>query len=155
MTHWHLVPVFGDRVADFPSTIRPSAYGIISDEKGRLAVVRTPKGFFLPGGGQDDSESAEATVIREAAEECGLMLRVGSWRSAAIEHVSSATEQAHFEKRSLFCDATALGQSSQPGEFDHELMWMPASEARAVLTPASHRWAVSEWWPTRGDGIVS
>lgn len=150
MTDWHTVPIFGELTRYFPATIRPSAYAVISDGQERLAVVRTPKGYFLPGGGQDDGESAEATVIREAAEECALALRLGPWRAAAIEHVSSTTEQAHFEKRSTFCDATAVGRPTRAGELDHQLAWMSASEAVALLTPASHRWAVNEWWSARG-----
>lgn len=145
MIDWSSVPVFGDRVPHFPATIRPSAYGIIGDGRSCVAVVRTPSGVLLPGGGRDDGESAEATVIRETAEECALVIVAGTWRAAAIEHVSSTTKRAHFEKRSTFCDATVVSHSIHAGESDHELVWVSPSEAMAVLTPASHRWAVGEW----------
>jgi 8-oxo-dGTP diphosphatase len=145
MTDWDRVPVFGDPTSDISETIRPSAYGIISDRAGRLALVRTPLGLFLPGGGSDETEAPESTVVRETREECGLVVRVGAWRRTAIEHVFSVTEQAHFEKRSTFCDASVVDAVGDPTEIDHALEWMFAAEAAALLTPASHRWAVGEW----------
>ena len=145
MTDWGSVPVFGEPTAGVTGTIRPSAYGIISGSPGRLALVRTPLGLFLPGGGSDDSEVPETTVVRETREECGLAVRVGPWRRAAIEHVFSVTEQAHFEKRSTFCDAAIVDPVGEPTEIDHMLEWMSAAEATELLTPASHRWAVGEW----------
>jgi 8-oxo-dGTP diphosphatase len=142
-TDWTSVPIFGEPASG--ATIRPSAYGIIVDAEGRLAVVRTPLGCFLPGGGADPAESPEATVERETREECGLAIRVGQWRRAAIEHVFSVTEQTQFEKRSTFCDAVVMGRTGDPIERDHTLERMSAAEAIAALTPPSHRWAVGEW----------
>jgi 8-oxo-dGTP diphosphatase len=145
MTHWDSVPVFGEPITGGGATIRPSAYGIICGRPGRLAVVRTPLGLFLPGGGSEGTEVPETTVVRETREECGLAVRVGAWRRAAIEHVFSVTEQAHFEKRSTFCDAAVIDPVGNPTEMDHALEWTSAEEATAFLTPASHRWAVGEW----------
>jgi 8-oxo-dGTP diphosphatase len=141
---WLRVPVFGEPPADFAGTIRPSAYGIVADSTRRIAVVRTPLGLFLPGGGSDALESPEATVTRETREETGLTVRVGAWRRMAVEHGFSATEQRQFEKRCTFCDATvhAVGTSAEP---DHMLEWVAAGEAAILLAPPSHRWAVGEW----------
>src|SRR6478752_3961824 len=111
MTDWDSVRVFGEAATDVAETIRPSAYAIISGRPGRLALVRTPLGLFLPGGGSDETEVPESTVVRETREECGLVVRVGAWRRTAIEHVFSVTEQAHFEKRSTFCDASVVDEA--------------------------------------------
>jgi hypothetical protein len=59
--------------------------------------------------------------------------------------VFSTAEQAQFEKRNTFCDATVIGTAGEPSEPDHLLEWMSAREAARLLVPASHRWAVSEW----------
>jgi 8-oxo-dGTP diphosphatase len=148
MTDWTNVPVFGAPPAGVVAIVRPSAYGIIADRQGRLAVVHTPLGLSLPGGGSDEAEAPEATVIRETREECGLDIRVGRWRRTAIEHVFSTAEQAQFEKRNTFCDAAVLG-AGEPSEPDHLLEWMSAGQAAARLVPTSHRWAVNEWQARR------
>ena len=145
MTDWANVRVFGFPTNAGSSIVRPSAYGLVADRGGRLAVVHTPSGLSLPGGGSDALESPEATVVRETREECGLEIRVGQWRRAAIEHVFSTAEQAQFEKRNTFCDATVLRAVGQPSEPDHLLEWMSAEQAVTLLVPLSHRWAVNEW----------
>jgi 8-oxo-dGTP diphosphatase len=152
MTDWDTVPVFGEPTTGVAETIRPSAYGIISDPRGRLALVRTPLGLFLPGGGSGETEVPETTVVRETREECGLAVRVGAWRRTAIEHVFSVTEQAHFEKRSTFCDAAVVAPAGEPTEVDHVLQWISGAEATALLTPPSHRWAVGEWLASGAPG---
>jgi len=145
MTDWMNVLVFGAPPIAVLPIVRPSAYGIIADPQGRLAVVDTPIGLSLPGGGSDEAEAPEATVVREAREECGLDIQVGQWRRSAIEHVFSAAEQAQFEKRNTFCDAAVLRADGEPSEPDHLLEWMPAGQAAVLLAPASHRWAVNQW----------
>jgi len=145
MTDWKNVPVFGAPPTGVLAIVRPSAYGIIADPQGRLAVVHTPIGLSLPGGGSDEAEAPDVTVVREAREECGLDIRVGRWRRNAIEHVFSTAEQAQFEKRNTFCDAAVLRADGEPSEPDHLLEWMPAGQAAALLVPASHRWAVNQW----------
>ena len=150
MTDWERVPVFfGAPMTEAPGVIRPSAYAIISDPPGYLAVVRTPLGVFLPGGGSESAESPEATVTRETHEECGLAIQLGAWRRTAIEHVFSVNERVQFEKRSTFCDAVVLHPVGAPTETDHTLEWMSASESTERLTPPSHRWAVGEWMLSR------
>lgn len=145
MTDWASVPVFGETIAATPGGVRPSAYGIINDADRRIAVVRAPQGVFLPGGGSDVDEAPESTIVREVREECGLVVTVGRWRRAAIQRAFSRAEQAHFEKRSIFCNATVTGSRGEPTEDDHVLEWMTSAEAASLLTDESHRWAVREW----------
>jgi 8-oxo-dGTP pyrophosphatase MutT (NUDIX family) len=146
-TDWASVPVFGVPPAAVAAIVRPSAYGIVTDAQGRVAVVHTPVGLSLPGGGSDEAEPPEVTVVRETREECGLDIRLGTWRRAAVEHVFSTAERAQFEKRNIFCDATVVGEPGESSEPDHVLEWVSAGEAAARLVPASHRWAVTEWMP--------
>ena len=65
MDPWRDVPVFGDRRATSQPTPRPSAYVLIADESGRVAVVRTGVGVFLPGGGIESGESPEVAAARK------------------------------------------------------------------------------------------
>jgi 8-oxo-dGTP diphosphatase len=121
--------------------VRPSAYAILRNAAGQLAVARTPKGFYLLGGGGDAGESAQETVEREAREECGLILKTGAVLGRAIEIVHAPAENTCVEKRSVFIDARIVGTVA-PAEADHELFWLEREEAISALAPESHRWAV-------------
>jgi 8-oxo-dGTP diphosphatase len=68
--------VFGKPIKGYRYIERPGAYAIILDEAKRVAVVKNPLGYFLPGGGQDPGESPEETVKREVLEECGFSIEV-------------------------------------------------------------------------------
>lgn len=145
MDGWAGVPVFGRVSAGVAATVRPSAYAIVEGGDGRIAVVRTPVGLFLPGGGMEPSESPAETAVREVREECGLAIRIGRWTARAVDHVPSDSGLMHYEKRATFVDAAIDGPPLGDGEPDHELLWMKPDEAAARLEHPSHRWAVGEW----------
>jgi 8-oxo-dGTP diphosphatase len=145
MTDWIAVPTFGSSDTTLPRVVRPSAYVVVGDASGRLAIVHAAGGVYLPGGGIEEGESPERAARREAREECGVAIELGGWRRAAIEYVTALAEGTHFEKRSTFLDATvvvAISTASEPG---HEVAWLAPREALTALTPLSHRWAVAEW----------
>ena len=57
--------------------VRPRTFGVralLVDPSGRIALVRHQyvAGWYLPGGGVDKRESAEAAIRRELIEEVGL-----------------------------------------------------------------------------------
>ena len=68
------IPEFGLAPPGYPCELRPGAYGVLRDGSGRIAVVLTPAGVFLPGGGQEPGEPPEQALRREFAEECGLFI---------------------------------------------------------------------------------
>jgi|tagenome__1003787_1003787.scaffolds.fasta_scaffold20960219_2 8-oxo-dGTP diphosphatase len=148
MTDWSAVPTFGRNASPETAIVRPSAYGLITDDRTRLAIVRTPSGVYLPGGGIDAGEAPEATVAREIREECGLVVQLEGWRRMAIEFVFSAAERTHFAKHCTFCNGRAIGKSETDPEADHTLEWANAADAATRVTPASHRWAIEQWLAT-------
>ena len=145
MDEWASVPVFGEPEPGRSTVIRPSAYGIVADREGRIAIARTPKGVFLPGGGMAPGETVAAAIEREVREECALAVVAGRWCARAIEHVFSPEEETQFEKRSTFRVADLGGPCGPATETDHVLEWAVPSEALALLSPPSHRWAVQRW----------
>lgn len=137
--------MFGEEL-DLPRVVRPSAYGLLADARGRLALVVTPQGAFLLGGGLEPGETAAEAVRREAREEGGLDVRLrGGWARHAVELVYARAEGAYFEKRSHFLRGDAALGASGRTEAGYTLRWVTAVEAVALLTPGSHRWAVEEW----------
>jgi 8-oxo-dGTP diphosphatase len=125
-------------------------YVIIGDSQRRIAIVRTSRGAYLPGGGVEGTETPAAAAAREAREECGLDIRVGAWRAWAIDHVDAPDEDTHYEKRSVFYEGVELSPAIAPLEPDHELSWLPVPDALELLSPPSHRWALGIWHAQRG-----
>ena len=136
--------MFGVRRDGVSYRPRPSAYAVVPDASGTIAVLRTPLGWFLPGGGRDAGESPAETVVREGIEEAGLRLELVAELGEATEWVYAEGDAAGWEKRSTFLVARVIG-SATAVEPDHVLEWIPAAEAAQVLTPPSHRWAVGRW----------
>jgi len=119
---------------------RPSAYALVQNAAGEFAVVRTPRGYFLPGGGMDPGETPEQTVEREAMEECGFILKSRALVGRAVQFVYSFEEEEYFEKVCVFVEAELVGTTTKT-EDDHELHWLPIAQALDCLSHESHRWA--------------
>lgn len=141
MAHTEEMPVFGKRVEGCPYIVRPSAYALIANADGEIAIVSTPRGGFLPGGGIDEGEDESAAVVREAREECGFIVRPVAVVARAVEIVYAPSEEACFEKRSAFLEATLIDVVAG-GEDDHLLVWLAPAAAIERLAHESHRWAV-------------
>ncbi|MBZ5534738.1 MAG: NUDIX domain-containing protein [Acidobacteriia bacterium] len=145
MEDWSKVRVFGTRPEGGTCVIRPSAYGVVEDTEGRLAVVCTPHGNFLPGGGIEDGETPEETIKREVLEECGLRVVLGAWTIRAVQFVYSESENTHFEKRSIFIEGALEYSFRTKSEADHELVWVNSDMAVQFFSRQSHCWAVEQW----------
>lgn len=145
--HTSIVPMieFGERDPSATYVVRPGAYAIMQDDRGHVAIVVTPTGGFLPGGGREPDESFEQTLIRELQEECGLHIAVLERLGSAVQLVHSQREGMHFRKECIFFRVTALGSTGTATEPDHELLWLDRPQAIEQLTHASNRWAVERW----------
>ena len=137
------IPEFGLDPSEAQYILRPGGYTVIFNAGGEVAVVSTPKGVFLPGGGQEDAESPEEAAIRETSEECGLRIALGGRIGIADELVFAADEGAHFRKRCVFFLAEIIEEVGA-GEPEHELIWLTPQAAIARLRHESQRWAVFE-----------
>ena len=135
-------PVFGTRLAGCRYKVRPSAYALLRDGDGRIAIVRAARGWFLPGGGIEAGETAEQAVERETIEECGLVIQPRAIVGHATEIVHSPAGNVGVDKVSVFFDAvvTGVAAAAEPG---HELVWLNDADAITRLSHKSHRWAVA------------
>ena len=149
------LPEYGDRHPACHRMPRPSAYALIADASGRIAVVKTPNVHVLPGGAIEDGESPEEAARRETREEAGLVVTPGRLVWQAIEMVHSARKQACYEKRCSFFEAGVVARES-PEEEDHELLWLGTEEALGLLRWESHRQAVLRWRrePATGESVA-
>jgi len=136
------IPIFGTRIEGRAYVRRPSAYALVRNGGGEWALVQTPQGCFLPGGGMEPDETSQQTVERESREECGFVLRPGRVIAQAIQFVYSTQEKEYFEKICEFVEAELIDMVA-PVEDDHELIWRDVDEALKSLSHGSHRWAVA------------
>jgi ribosomal protein S18 acetylase RimI-like enzyme/8-oxo-dGTP pyrophosphatase MutT (NUDIX family) len=140
-------PVFGERTPGQVYEPRPSAYAVIPDADGRIAIVETAEGVFLPGGGIDAGEWADLAAVREAREECAVEIRTTWLVGQATDLVSSARKGQAFEKPSIFLAAELLRHAAAPGE--HVVAWLAPEHAERRITRGGHRWALSRWHARR------
>ena len=68
--------IFGEKIEGIEYKDRAGAYGVAFNEDGYIAVIRTPRGYFLPGGGIEAGENQEECIIREFKEETGYDIEV-------------------------------------------------------------------------------
>jgi ADP-ribose pyrophosphatase YjhB (NUDIX family) len=69
---------YDDPDAPAPNNVVPSASAIVTDELGRILLIkrRDNELWALPGGGHDIGETIEETAIREVKEETGLDVEI-------------------------------------------------------------------------------
>jgi len=146
---WRAVPHFGTRPGGRASVVRPSAYAFLRNRAGRLAVVRATDRIFLPGGGLEDGESPEEAVVREALEECGLVVRVGACVSRLVQFVVTA-EGLSVENRCAFFDARIEHENRAAMLPGHKTLWLGPARAAQILKHDSQMWAVRHRMKLRG-----
>lgn len=147
------VPVFGQCRPGEVYVERPGAYALISDEAGRLAVVRNVHGrYFLPGGGIELGESLELALRREVLEECGRLVDELQWLCAADEYVEAREEARCYLKRGAFFVATLHAEPVVAPEQGTDLVWLSPAEAVRRLAHPSQAWVVRQYVQVLGWG---
>lgn len=114
---------------------RPAAYAVIKDSSNRVMAVRASKGFFLPGGGAEQGESALENLRREALEETGHGLASAAHRTTAVQHY--AVGDVHYRMTAEFFTASLGERLSEAQEYP--VHWIdPADDG---WYHACHAWA--------------
>ena len=109
---------FGTRIANVSYVDRPGAYAIIRDGSNAIALVRTPQGFLLPGGGVNRHEEITNALRREIVEELGYRSRIDNKPCAAVQYLYSEVEHEYFKKVGHFFSATLTEKVGEPIETD-------------------------------------
>ena len=133
---------FGTRIINILYVERPGVYAIIRNVSAQIAVVRTEKGYFLPGGGVDSGEEFESALKREIVEEIGYDSEIGEKIGIAAQYLTSASEKRHYKKIGHFYLATIGSKISDITE--HELVWLSPDESFKMLSRQYQVWAVRE-----------
>ncbi|HET7034301.1 MAG TPA: NUDIX domain-containing protein [Thermomicrobiaceae bacterium] len=134
-------PQFGQPPADGVCRDRPGAYAVAL-VAGKVLVVETPAGRFLPGGGREAGESAEAALHRELREETGYRLAALRELGSAGQYVVEQATGRCYNKRQTFFLVELGARDASAVEPDHTLRWLAPAEALATLREEAQAWAV-------------
>ncbi|HEX4796864.1 MAG TPA: AAA family ATPase [Humisphaera sp.] len=139
---------FGQRIEGAEYRARPGTYAIITDEDGRIAVMKIgPTHYFLPGGGAEENETHHQTLRREVREECGREIRILRRLGNATQLIGS--EGRHLAKQGTYYEAAFVGEPRGAVEKDHELCWLTPTDAIDRLKHEAQKWAVQSWAAAR------
>lgn len=120
--------VFGERDRDTDYWDRSGAY-LLALQDGKVSVVQTKRGYFLPGGGLEDGESDADCIRREALEETGCAAEVGAFLCSA-EHYTIHDTKGPFHPIQSYYVGTIGEQVAPPQEPDIQFLWLPLEEVR-------------------------
>jgi 8-oxo-dGTP pyrophosphatase MutT (NUDIX family) len=146
---------YNDPNAPKPNSVVPSASAIVTDEHGRILLVKRRDNtlWALPGGGHDIGESIEQTAVREVKEETGLDVEVsrlvGIYTNPA--HVVAFTDGEVRQQFSL-CFTTKL----RGGELaiDHEstdIAWTQPADIEQLEMHPSMRLRIQHYLDQRAQ----
>lgn len=96
----------------------------------------------LPGGGSLPGESPGETLGREVREELALSVRLLRRIGEARQFFYAADEDCHYDMLAVFFLANFPDKPSGQGE--HELFWLPLTEAARAFFHESHAWAAQQ-----------
>ncbi|HEY8890342.1 MAG TPA: NUDIX domain-containing protein [Clostridium sp.] len=135
--------VFGEKLNGVNYIDRAGVYGIAINDEDKIATIKTPTGYFLPGGGIENGETHKECLEREFIEETGYEISIENYiGKASLYHISKANQYLHgigyFYIVNLKC------KTNEKIEEDHELLWIEIGECIKCLFLEHQAWAVAE-----------
>ena len=135
--------VFGEKLKDVQYKDRIGVYGILFNSEGQVAAIKTPTGYFLPGGGLEEEECHEACIKRECAEELGFKVSVKEYLGkASYYHISKTSQYLHGIGHFYIIDM--VSEAPAVMEDNNELVWLEPMQCAKVLFLEHQAWAVME-----------
>ena len=121
-----------NRTASGPDPVR-GVGGVVHDARGRLLVVRRGRPPYeghwsIPGGRVEPGEDDAAAVVRELAEETGLVVRAGELLGVVELGAPGAAIVVHDYRCELVGGTLAAGDDASAAA------WVTAAELRALPT---------------------
>ena len=145
--------IFGSPEPNVRYRYRRAAYVVIADNDGNVAMVKGARGVserpnaFLPGGGSLPGEALEDTVTREVMEELAQSVRLICKLARVTQYFYSDTDDQYYKMLATifageFTDEPGSIGNAESESGEHELHWLPITEACEACFHACHAWAV-------------
>ena len=119
---------------------REGAY-IIPINNNKVCIVKTPKGYFLIGGGMDEGESETDCLIRECLEETGCRLAIQE-KIASAETYCKHPKVKYFHPIQYYYIGELIDKVQEPKESDHQLEWVNIDEIKGKMFAPMQEWAI-------------
>jgi len=119
---------------------REGAY-VIPIKDNKVCIVKTPKGYFLIGGGMDTGESETDCIIRECLEETGCNVIIKE-KIASAETFCKHPKVKFFHPIQHYYIGELSNKIQEPIESDHELIWVNVNEIKGKMFAPMQEWAI-------------
>ena len=121
---------------------REGAY-LIPYRENKIAVVLTPKGYFLLGGGLENGESHLECIKRECLEESGCSCIIESKLCSAETYCKHETI-GYFHPIQTYYIGELGEMETKPTEKDHALCWVEYNKLKGKMFSKMQNWALEQ-----------
>ncbi len=135
--------IFGEK-KEVEYVDREGAY-LIPIKGNDVGVVRTPKGYFLLGGGMDEGETEKQCIVREILEEIGYDVEVKQFVCSAESYMEHQ-ELGYFHPIQNYYLGELLEQRGIPTEEDHCFEWVSYDMLKGNMHVEMQNWALEQCW---------
>jgi ADP-ribose pyrophosphatase YjhB (NUDIX family) len=149
---------FEDPNAPAPNSVVPSVVAFVRDDQGRILMIhRTDNDLWaLPGGGHDVGESISQTVVREVAEETGIMVEVE--RITGIytnpRHVIAYDDGEVRQQFSICFTARIVGGEPRTSSESREVRWVAPADLDSLNIHPSMRLRIEHALADRSEPYI-
>ena len=133
---------FGEVDPNIEYVDRNAAYAVILCDVGKVAAVKGENGYFLPGGGLHNAETAEQALVREIHEELARDVEIIREIARATQYFYAAAESCNYRMDAVFFLATLKDECHRMPEY--ELHWLPLTDASQRFYHQCHVWAINQ-----------
>ena len=135
--------VFGEKIEGAKYYSRVGSY-LVAVKNNMLATVKTPKGYFLPGGGIENDESHEECIKRECIEEIGCDVFINSYIGSA-EIYGIHERLGYFHPVQYYYSGEIKSKITEPTETNHTFEWISVDDVEDKMFVMSQAWAVKKY----------
>ena len=121
---------------------RKGAY-VIPIKENKIGVVKTPKGFFLLGGGINATETHKEAIVRECLEETGFAVNIKQTLCSAEAYIFHPT-MGYFHPIQTYYLGEILEKIQDPIERDHEFLWVVYEQIKGQMFSQMQNWAIEQ-----------